>query len=132
MDAPPHYIPGVCNIGTAEAANRRRIGVGGSVATVLVAGVLVVLGAPWPAYLLLTLPAFVAATGFLQARSHFCPGYGMSGASNFSDELGASAHAQEAEALAADRARSKQLTLHAGLMGFAVALAASAVAALAA
>ena len=81
------YQPGVCNIGPAEIRQRRRIGYGGLVVTVVFLIVAFALGlaAPWRLFVLL--PAAAAANGFLQAQLHFCVGFAMSGLFNFG-ELG--------------------------------------------
>jgi hypothetical protein len=124
------YVPGVCNIGDTEAANRRAIGIGGLVVTVLIAAGLLAIDAPAAAMLVLFLPGFVMATGFIQARTHFCAGYGMQGMSNFSDERGRATTTEAPDQLAADRTRAKRITLHSALLGLLVALAGVAVASL--
>jgi hypothetical protein len=85
---PSQYIPGVCNIGPAETNARRRIGLVGTVITVLAWILLLVLHAPTPLRLLLFLPAAAGATGLIQAKMHFCAGFGVQGLFNFGDELG--------------------------------------------
>jgi len=57
------YIPGVCNIGPAETARRRRAGQAGAAATVALAAFLTITRAPRPWRLLLALPATVSAVG---------------------------------------------------------------------
>ena len=132
MESTPQYVPGTCNIGGAEAAARRRIGVGGLLVTLALAAALFALDAHPALFAVLALPAFVAATGFIQARTRFCPGYGMHGMSNFRDDVRGAEHTTTVpEELAADRARSKRITLHAALLGLAVASLAAAVAAVA-
>lgn len=116
MEAAGEYVPGVCNIGGAEAANRRRIGIGGLIAALGLAIVLIALDAPWALGLLVALPAFVAATGLIQARQRFCAGYGMSGMSNFREVLGAHHTTGDPAALAADRARAKRITMQSAVI----------------
>ena len=77
------YQPGVCNIGPAEIARRRRAGHVGLVATLVVLAVLVAIGAPPLARLIIALPAAGAASGYLQARLKFCAGFGSRGVFNF-------------------------------------------------
>jgi hypothetical protein len=104
------YQPGICNIGPAEIARRRRAGdVGLGVAIVLLAG-LVTLGAPPPVRLLVALPAAAAASGYLQARFRFCAGFGSRGIYNFG-ELGQAVQVDDAEARRRDRARATQIGL---------------------
>jgi len=131
LHSPSEYVPGTCNIGGAEAANRRRIGIGGWIATFGAATFLALVGAPAPFYAVLALPAFVGATGLIQSRRHFCAGFGMAGMSNFTDELGRTTVAGDAAAVAADRSTAKRITLQAALVGSAVAAVAIIVASIA-
>ena len=87
LPSPTAYVPGQCNIGQAEIAGRRRAGRVGVVATIGLLAILVVIGAPPLARLLVALPAAVAASGYLQARLRFCAAFGARGVYNF-DEMG--------------------------------------------
>src|SRR5690349_16910805 len=80
-----HYVPGVCNIGPAEIASRRRSGHVGIVAALVLLVVLVAIGAPPIARLLIALPVAVGASGYLQAWLKFCAGFGAAGVFNFAD-----------------------------------------------
>jgi hypothetical protein len=91
---------------------------------VLLAVVLLALGAARPWRLLLALPATLAAAGYLQARLRFCFDYGFRGVHNF----GALGHQQRvaAEAArAADRRRALAVALASLAVGLAVALLAT-------
>ncbi len=115
------YRPGICNIGPAEIARRRRAGhVGLGAAIVLLAG-LVAIGAPPLSRLLVALPAAGAASGYLQARFRFCAGFGSRGIYNF-DELGQTVQVEDAEARRRDRARATQIGLASVAIGAAVGL----------
>src|SRR6187402_3761141 len=57
------YQPGVCNIGPAEIARRRRAGHIGLIAAVALFAVLVAVGAPPIARLLVAIPAIISASG---------------------------------------------------------------------
>jgi len=86
----------VCNIGPAEIRRRRN---SGYVGLALAVGFLVVafaLGwaAPWR--LLVAVPVFLSAHGFLQAAFHFCVGFATRGLYNFG-ELGSAESVYEAE-----------------------------------
>ena len=104
------YQPGVCNIGPAEIARRRRAGHVGLGATVGLWGGLLAVGAPPPARLLVALPAALAASGYLQARLRFCAGFGSAGVFNFGS-LGETHQVQDDAARARDRARATQIGL---------------------
>ena len=90
------YQPGVCNIGPAEIRKRRMSGwVGLAIAVVfLVVAFAFGWAAPWR--LLVAVPVFLAAEGFLQAAFHFCVGFATRGLYNFG-ELGSEETVQDAE-----------------------------------
>jgi hypothetical protein len=117
------YRPGVCNIGPAEVARRRRAGDAALLATAVAFAVMVGVGAPPPARLLLALPAAGAASGYLQARLRFCAGFGSRGVFNFGP-LGQANEVRDTKARARDRARSIQIGLASAGVGLAVGLAA--------
>jgi hypothetical protein len=117
------YEPGVCNIGPAEIARRRRAGHVGTVLTLVVLGLLVVIGAPPLARLVLVLPAAGAASGYLQAWLHFCAGFGSRGIFNFG-ALGQTDEVTDPTARARDRARARQIGAASLGIGVAVAVAA--------
>jgi hypothetical protein len=104
------YQPGVCNIGPAEIARRRRAGHVGLGATVSLWGGLLAVGAPPLARLLVALPAALAASGYLQARLRFCAGFGSAGVFNFGS-LGETHQVKDDAARARDRARAMQIGL---------------------
>jgi len=110
------YVAGVCNIGPAEIARRRAmgwIGLGVAVAVFVLltwAGV----GRWWR--LVVFLPASLAASGFLQARSRFCVGYARMGISNFG-AIGQTQAVEDEAARSADRARGARLTIYALIVG---------------
>ena len=121
--APTAYQPGVCNIGPAEIARRRRAGHIGLVATVGLLAALVVVDAPPVARLLVALPAAIAASGYLQARLRFCAGFGSAGVFNFG-ELGGTEQVADADARRRDRAKARQIGLASFGIGLAVGVAA--------
>lgn len=82
------YIPGVCNIGPAERAGRRRNGLISLVITFVLLEILLILHAPKAWRLILFLPAAGAASGFLQDLFHFCAGFGLKGLYNVANSLG--------------------------------------------
>ncbi|MGZ6314009.1 MAG: hypothetical protein ACXWNI_00025 [Candidatus Limnocylindrales bacterium] len=117
------YQPGVCNIGPAEIARRRRSGHAGVAATVVLFAALIALGAPHWARLSLILPAGVSATGYLQAALHFCAGFGSAGVFNFGP-LGTTESVADPQARRLDRIMSVQIGLASLAIGLAVALVA--------
>lgn len=118
-----HYEPGVCNIGPAEIARRRRFGHLGLLISVALLVGLVVAGAPHLVRLLLILSAGGAASGYLQAWLHFCAGFGSAGVYNFGP-LGTVVSVTEPADLARDRARSIRIGLASLAIGVMVGVAA--------
>ena len=117
------YRPGVCNIGPAEIARRRRTGHTGVIATIVLLAVLVVVHATTPLRLLAFFPAAVAAAGYLQSWLRFCAGFGWLGVLNF-DEVGTTERVGSSEDRARDRAMAFRIGLASAAIGVAVAIAA--------
>jgi hypothetical protein len=121
--AEPAYRAGVCNIGPAEVARRRRSGHTGLIAAVALLAALVIADAPTPLRLLVFVPAAIAASGYLQAWLRFCAGFGWLGVFNFGD-VGTTDRVAEAEARARDRAMALRIGLASAAVGVAAALVA--------
>lgn len=126
MAKPNEYVPGVCNIGNVEAANRRKTAIGAAALTGVTWIALVLLGAPAFAYSLIALPAFVAATAYIQSRLHFCAGFGAEGLYNFSNELGKTKQSNSSNDRAKDKKKAVQITVQATFLGIFTAMIAAA------
>ena len=113
------YRPGACNIGPSEIARRRRAVHVGLLAAAVTLGALVAIGSPPAARLIVALPAAVAASGYLQARLHFCAGFGSRGVFNFGP-LGQQQAVADGGARAQDRSRANQIGLASLAVGVAV------------
>ena len=118
------YVAGVCNIGSQEIARRRNIGLASLVFSVLLLLVLLWTGSHPGWRLLVFFPAALSASGFLQARFHFCVGFARAGIYNFGP-IGEKQEIVEDSAKAKDRSRGRQITLYAVLLGAAAAVAAT-------
>ena len=105
------YTPGVCNIGPEEIARRRMVGWVGTVCTIVVAAVLLVLPISFWWRLVVFVPAFVAAAGFIQAQFHFCVGFAKTGVYNF-DTLGKTETIIDPTAKSKDSNRATELYLY--------------------
>jgi hypothetical protein len=114
------YQPGVCNIGPADIAFRRRSGHVSVAAAAGLLGVLLAARAPRLARLLVAIPAAGAASGYIQARSHFCAGYGSAGVFNFGS-LGSQQKVTDDAARALDAARARRIGRQSLAIGLAVA-----------
>ena len=106
------YRPGVCNIGPAEIARRRRAGhVGLVVLGLRASGLLVILVDAPPLFrLIIALPVAAAASGYLQAWLKFCAGFASRGVFNFGP-AGATQEVADPEARRLDQARSRRISL---------------------
>lgn len=109
MSSATGYQPGVCNIGPAEIRKRRASGFVGLAVAVVFLVVAFVLRWPAPWRLLVALPVFLAAQGFLQAAFHFCVGFATRGLYNFGD-LGTQETVQEAEFRRQDRRKALRIS----------------------
>ena len=123
MTSRAEYIPGVCNIGTAEIRKRRQSGWIGLGATVLLWIAFFVFRVPAPWRLFLFLPAALGASGFLQAAFHFCAAFGMRGVFNFGSEAGKTDTVEQAEFRRLDLRKARLISLYSALIGAAVAVA---------
>jgi len=105
------YQPGVCNIGPAEIARRRMAGHLGVAATLTVLVLLIAVDAPSYTRLASILPAAVSASGYLQAWTKFCAGYGSLGVFNFGS-LGETTAIVDDAARIRDRRRARQISAY--------------------
>ena len=113
---PRDYRSGVCNIGPAEIARRRRTGMAMTIVTIVLEAVLVAVHAPTPFRILVFFTAAVAASGFLQAWLRFCAGFGWLGVFNF-DDVGTTRGVESAEARRRDRAMAVRIGLASAVVG---------------
>jgi hypothetical protein len=79
------YIPGVCNLNTAETTRRKKAGYFGLIFFIVILVALLYLAVNRFIRLVLFVPAFIAAIGFLQAKNKFCVSYAASGLENSKD-----------------------------------------------
>lgn len=115
------YTPGVCNIGPAEIARRRRNGWFGVGISALLLLIFILFPVP-PLYrLIIFLPVTSAASGFLQAYFHFCAGFGFKGVYNVVKPAGHTETVQQAEFRKKDRQKALQITGMAVLIGLIIA-----------
>jgi len=126
LDVPEgHYEAGVCNIGPAEIAKRRRAGHVGALATAATFALLVAIHAS-PLVRLVVIGLFAAGTAacYLEAYMRFCGAFGIAGVFNFG-RLGSTHKVVDKEARARDRRRVLQLVVYSVLIGLAVGLVAA-------
>ena len=119
----PAYAPGICNIGPAEIARRRRAGHTSLAVTAALFAGLILVDAPAPARFIVALPAAATASGYLQARFRFCVGFASRGVFNFG-EVGPTTSIDDEAARAADRRTAIELGLACAAIGAATGVAA--------
>jgi hypothetical protein len=107
---------GVCNIGPAEIARRRRSAIGLTAVALVVAVVLVASGIPVVARLLLLPFAVGAGVAWLQVFRRFCVAFGAVGVRNFG-ALGSVEKVADAAARAADRRVALRMIAEGSLYG---------------
>ena len=119
------YIPGVCNIGPAEIKSRMQTGWFGLVLTVIIGALLFYLEASPVTRLVLFLPAFIGAIGFLQAYFHFCVAFGSQGLFNVANEAGKTESVTQQEFRKKDQQKVYKITIYSVLIAAVVAVVAS-------
>jgi hypothetical protein len=77
------YQPGICNIGSEEIRRRVALGWAALGGTVALWAALLLIAAPAGWFVLVFLPAFGAALGFVQAAFRFCVYFGFAARFNF-------------------------------------------------
>jgi hypothetical protein len=85
--------------------------------------ILVAVGAPAIARLLVAIPAILSASGYLQAYFKFCAGFGAAGVYNF-DDVGTTDRIADEASRALDRARATRIGLASFAIGAVVGLVA--------
>jgi len=103
----------MCNINKAEVAYRKKamwFGIGISAVLLIL---LVALSAPVLTRLVLFVPIYVAAIGYLQVKNKFCVAYGSSGKQNASEGSDVATTIEDDAALAADKKKTRTMNFHA-------------------
>jgi hypothetical protein len=122
---PTAYQPGVCNIGPAEIARRRRLAYLGAVVTAaLIVGLLAIQAPPLVRLVLVGGAAFGTAVDYLQVRLRFCVAFASRAVFNFGP-LGVVRAVTGSAARARDRAQAARMVVAGGLVGLLVGLAAA-------
>ncbi len=107
------YVPGVCNINTAEIARRRKSAYVLLAITIAIAAPLLLLDIPVWTRLLLFFPIFLTVVCALQVKYKFCVGYGASGLQNATEGDKEARAIVEAASLKLDKERTRKIKLQA-------------------
>lgn len=111
MATTSNYIPGMCNINPKEIAQRRTIGHVGLTITLILTALFVGFSIDALFRVIVFVPAFLAATGYLQARNKFCVGY--AGAKQHHADNGDVVTISDDAALAADKKKARTINIQA-------------------
>ncbi len=114
------YVPGVCNINSAEVAYRRKSAIVLLVITLLVAAPLLLLDLPQWIRLVLFFPLFLTVVCYLQVRYKFCVGYGAAGKQNAAEGDKIAQDIIDAAALKLDKDRTRKIKLQAAAIAAAI------------
>jgi hypothetical protein len=115
----PEYIPGVCNIDKREVGRRTNLAIAGVVIFCVLTVILYYYSLDVNWRLLLFIPAFMIAYGYLQARMQFCVSYGFRGESKFAGK-----RVKRSEHVETDRKRAVRILVYALIIaGFVTATA---------
>ncbi len=106
------YIPGVCNIGTAERNYRKNAGILAVALGILMFFAFYAMRVKPYLYLLEFIPIYTAAISFLQYKFHFCAEFGILGKYNFEDKIGRALTVNEKESLKLDRRKALKIILY--------------------
>lgn len=120
------YVPGVCNINSAEVAYRRKAGYTMLAITVAVAIIVFALGALLDVSPIIRLaiffPAFITTVCFLQVKYKFCVNYGASGKQNATEGDKEAQAIVDAAAKKLDLERTRKIKLQGALIAAVVTL----------
>ena len=115
-----YYTPGVCNINEPEIAYRKKaFYLGIATGVPLLVFLLVVKASPYTA-IVMFLPVWIGAIGYLQAKNKFCVGYAASGLFNSSPEYAETKAIVDESSKKLDKARARKINYQAlgiGLIG---------------
>lgn len=115
-----YYTPGVCNLNEPEIAYRRKAFYLGLIIGIPLLLILLVLGAAPIVGVLMFLPAWIGAIGYLQAKNKFCVAYGASGVYNSSPEYAETQKIVDAAFKKLDKARARKMNTQAFVIGIVV------------
>lgn len=113
-----NYIPGVCNINPQEIRKRQLSGHFGLALTIIFIAVIIILHVSWYLRIIVLIPAFIAAIGYLQAHNKFCVSYASAKQQHADD--GDIVAITDKDALALDKRKTRQMNLQATIIAAAL------------
>jgi hypothetical protein len=112
------YVPGVCNINPWEIKRRRMSGHIGLALTIILTAIAFVIHVTWIFRIVVIIPAFISAIGYLQAHNKFCVGFASAKQQHADD--GEIVAITDKEALAKDKQKTRSMNLQATIIAAAV------------
>jgi hypothetical protein len=117
--ATTNYVPGVCNINPVEIKKRRMSGHIGLALTIILTVIAFSMHVLWIFKIVVIIPAFISAIGYLQARNKFCVGFASS-KQQHADDDGDIVTITDKQAIAKDRQKVRSMNLQATIIAAAV------------
>jgi hypothetical protein len=118
------YVPGVCNINREEIDKRRNIGHLGLVVFIALLVILLITSLSRYYRIVLFLPAMLSASGYLQARNHFCVGYAGAGQQNATPGSAKASEVVDEKAKSVDKNRARKMNIQTSLIAAVVTVVA--------
>lgn len=106
------YEPGVCNIGRAEKRKRYALGLLGTVAVLVLTGLMFASIISPVAILGVFLASFIALEGLFQGLFNFCAGFASKGIYDVSEDGGNRKQVEDETARKKDKIRAVQIHLY--------------------
>ena len=103
----------MCNINKAEVAYRKKAMWFGIILSVVLFGAMILLMLPVVFRILLFVPVYIAAIGYLQVKNKFCVAYGAGGRQNADDGSDVASEIADESARQADKKKSRKMNLQA-------------------
>ncbi|MFX0051772.1 MAG: hypothetical protein ACFFAJ_11870 [Candidatus Hodarchaeota archaeon] len=119
------YVAGICNIGSAEITQRKRIGFIGLAITgfgiIVYIPSIIILNINPLIGILFIFPGTITSIGFIQAREKFCAAYGFSSVANVSVQLGKTVRIEDKIDRKKDRNKAIIILIQSILIGISTA-----------
>ncbi len=112
------YVPGVCNINPWEVKRRRQAGHFGLAVTIVLVGLSLLMHIPWVFRIVVIIPAYISAIGYLQAHNKFCVGF--AGAKQQHADDGDIVKITDKDAIELDKRKTRSMNLQASIIAAAV------------
>lgn len=114
------YVPGVCNINSAEVAYRKKAAYFGVAVSLVLFIVLFAFDINRYARLILFIPLLIAAVGYLQTKNKFCVAYGATGKQNATEDSPTAEAVTDKDAAMKDKIKARSMNIQAMIIAAAL------------